>query len=88
MQNFREKNKKNGKESTIIIVKQPSREMSRTTFSKQERRKNPKKITWFMPWKSCLKNKKKFSNQKSKLILPYPQINDKDLELLGKLNQV
>ena len=34
------------------------------------------------------KEQKNIFNQKSKLILPYPQINDKDLELLGKLNQV
>ena len=34
------------------------------------------------------KEKKKFFKQKSKLILPNPQIHDKDLELLGKLNQI
>ena len=34
------------------------------------------------------KEQKNIFNQKSKLILPDPQIHDKNLELLGKLNKI
>ena len=34
------------------------------------------------------KEQKNIFNQKSKLIVPDPQIHEKDLELLGKLNLV